>query len=153
MITKRDSTIWHNTCTYCERVIGLQYKCNTIHTCLANPHSTYNPRFVLYFRVPRRVQYGTIRTARMPIANRDILFTICKIFCYAPRFFTIWSTVRTIFPRGVIVSYWWKATIHHSATFQQFSFQYLGANLIYYRKKGYYLPKKQNRFIMAHFLF
>jgi hypothetical protein len=47
----------------------------------------------------------TIWTARMPIANREILFTIREIFFYAPRFFTIRSTVRTLFPRGVIRSY------------------------------------------------
>jgi hypothetical protein len=84
------STIWHDT---------IQHNMNRdmpttqyIHV-RQTPHSTYDPRFVLYF--PRGVM---IRTAIMPVANRAIILTIREIFFYAPRFFTIRSRSNPIIP-------------------------------------------------------
>jgi hypothetical protein len=57
----------------------------TIPTCTANPAQYI--RFVVRTVFPRGVQYSTIRTARMPVANRDILFTIREIFFYAQEVF------------------------------------------------------------------
>jgi hypothetical protein len=95
--TAGDTTQWayaqYDTTRYELRVICLQNntymygKPCTVHMILGT------------YCISSGVQYGTIRTARMLVANRDILFTIRDIFFFAPRFFMIGSTVRTIFPR------------------------------------------------------
>jgi hypothetical protein len=72
----------------------------TIHTCTANPAQYIRSAVRTVF--PRGVQYGTKGTATMPVANRKILFTIREILFYAPKFFTIWSAVCTVFPRIVL---------------------------------------------------
>jgi hypothetical protein len=98
----------YDTTRYEPRVIGLQY--NTY--MYGKPRTVHMIRGSYCICSGSTVRYESMRTARMPVANweilytiREILFTIREIFFYAPRFFTIRSAVRTVFPRCVIRSY------------------------------------------------
>jgi hypothetical protein len=71
---------------------------NTIHTCTANPAQYI--RAAVHIVFPQGVQYGTIRTTRMPVANREILLMICEIFFYA-RGFSRYDTRFVLYFLGV----------------------------------------------------